>query len=370
MITFHVRSLQIPFKHTVQHAAAQRACAASVWVSAQRGEHVGFGEGCPREYVTGEGIESCLKFYERWFAALAAGCEGLEALRAFVAGERGELDKNPAAWCAVECALLELFAREGEQSVEGLLGLPEPTGRYVYSAVIDNGSLEAVTRHMDRYLGYGLRDFKVKLSGELGEDRAKLARLWERTRAHGVELSGVRLDANNVWAGRVEEALRHLEALGSGFVGVEEPVAAGDVEGMRRIYEATGQPIILDESLRRVEELEGFEGEAGWIINVKVSKAGGPLRAIELVDAAVARGWRVVVGAHVGETSILTRAAQLVARRAGERLMAQEGAFGDRLLAWDMTRPSLCFGAGGVLALEGEAWGCGWGVEVDDAQRG
>jgi L-alanine-DL-glutamate epimerase-like enolase superfamily enzyme len=80
-----------------------------------------------------------------------------------------------------------------------------------------------------------------------------------------------------------------------------------------------------------------------------VSKMGGLIRAIELIDEARARGIGVIVGAQVGETSLLTRAALTAARAAGDLLVAQEGAFGTFLLERDVCDPPLMFGAGGVI---------------------
>jgi L-Ala-D/L-Glu epimerase / N-acetyl-D-glutamate racemase len=82
---------------------------------------------------------------------------------------------------------------------------------------------------------------------------------------------------------------------------------------------------------------------------VRVSKMGGINRALEVVEAARARGIGVIVGAQVGETSLLTRAGLTVARAAGESLVAQEGAFGTFLLERDVCDPPLMFGTGGVL---------------------
>jgi hypothetical protein len=58
---------------------------------------------------------------------------------------------------------------------------------------------------------------------------------------------------------------------------------------------------------------------------------------------------QVVVGAHVGETSVLTRAGLALATAAGEALLAMEGAFGTHLLERDVCETPLMFGAGGVL---------------------
>jgi L-alanine-DL-glutamate epimerase-like enolase superfamily enzyme len=78
---------------------------------------------------------------------------------------------------------------------------------------------------------------------------------------------------------------------------------------------------------------------------------GGLLRSLEVVEAARAAGIGVIVGAQVGETSLLTRAGLTVASGAGVALVAQEGAFGTHLLSEDVSDPPLMFGAGGVLEV-------------------
>ena len=67
------------------------------------------------------------------------------------------------------------------------------------------------------------------------------------------------------------------------------------------------------------------------------------------LDAARRSALGIIVGAQVGETSLLTRAALTVARAAGDALVAHEGAFGTRLLTHDVCDPPLMFGQGGVL---------------------
>ena len=59
----------------------------------------------------------------------------------------------------------------------------------------------------------------------------------------------------------------------------------------------------------------------------------------------------MIVGAQVGETSLLTRAALTVARAAGDLLVGQEGAFGTLLLERDVCDPPLMFGKAGVLDI-------------------
>ena len=76
---------------------------------------------------------------------------------------------------------------------------------------------------------------------------------------------------------------------------------------------------------------------------------GGLLRSLAIVDKAINNGVPMIVGSQVGETSLLTRAGLLVAQAAKECLQAQEGAFGTYLLQYDICKPSLMFGRGGML---------------------
>ena len=159
----------------------------------------------------------------------------------------------------------------------------------------------------------------------------------------------VRADANNLWS-EAEEAIGFVQSLDYPFFAIEEPLGPNQYDQLALMTDELGCRVILDESLLRVEQLAALPGPpARWMINVRVSKMGGLLRSLSVVDAARRSALGVIVGAQVGETSLLTRAALTVARAAGDALVAHEGAFGTRLLAHDVCDPPLMFGQGGVL---------------------
>ena len=55
--------LNIPFNVTFSHASASRESTQSIWVKVTTTRGLtGYGEGCPREYVTGESLESVKRF--------------------------------------------------------------------------------------------------------------------------------------------------------------------------------------------------------------------------------------------------------------------------------------------------------------------
>jgi len=126
--------------------------------------------------------------------------------------------------------------------------------------------------------------------------------------------------------------------------------------------------IVLDESLLRVEQLEGLPDPERWIVNLRVSKMGGILRSIDVAKRAARRGIDVIVGCQVGETSILTRAALPVMHSVGPSLVAAEGAFGTWLLQRDLTTPCLTFGNAGRLDINDVSGAPGLGLVVDPGE--
>lgn len=356
-----ISRLEIPFKVKFRHASAERSRMQSIWVEARRNGLTGVGEGCPREYVTGESFDSAEEFFRNTRDRVIADVHSIDDLRAWQSAHTSEIDTNPSAWCAIELALLDLFARDQQVTVESLLGLPHLRDMFFYSAVLGDGTFRSFLKTALKYRAFGFTSFKVKLSGNLAVDRKKL----ETLRILGLKSDRIRVDANNLWKDH-DDVNEYLTALGR-IGAVEEPVAAGDYDGMRRIAKETGTSIILDESMLRMEQLrEITEDPQHWIINIRVSKMGGLLRSLELAKQARSRSIRIIVGAQVGETSVLTRAALLVAQAAGEALYAQEGAFGTRLLSEDVCASPVMFGFGGRLkpSTFGLRPEVGWGVST------
>jgi L-Ala-D/L-Glu epimerase len=346
VIAVSYRPLRIPFVVGFKHASAERRETSTVWIEARHAQGaIGFGEGCPRPYVTGETVESVIAFLDAYAGEASRSVVDVATLQAWMVDHQAAIDGNPAGWCALELALLDVLARAGSRSVDAMLGLPPLAPVYRYTAVLGDAEGKAFSAMAQTYAAQGFRDFKVKVSGDLQRDAAKLQTL----AALDPLPSSVRVDANNVWTSPVE-AIAALQAIGGSLAGIEEPVGAGQWGALCRIARETGTPIILDESVTRAADLEALpEPASDWIVNVRVSKMGGLLRSLDAIAAARRRGIRIIVGAQVGETSLLTRAALTVATAAGDLLAGQEGAFGTHLLTEDVCDPPLMFGRGGTL---------------------
>lgn len=354
-----IEELKIPFKQTFSHASATRKMTEAILVKAEsENGMIGYGEGCPRSYVTSETIQTANQFFVEKKPEVI-NVDNVYDIRKYVQENDVLISKNPAAWCAIELALFDLLGKENGQSMEALLCIPELSGIFQYTAVLGTIELESYKKQLQQYVHTGFKDYKIKVSGELDKDKQKIDALREL----GAKIR-VRLDANNLWEA-AEEAIDYIKALDYPFFAIEEPLKANDYNGCQFIYAALSIPIILDESFLKIEQFEYIaDFPDNWIINLRISKMGGILRSLAITEKANSLGVPVIIGAQVGETSILTRAALTVANAYRDILLAQEGAFGTHLLENDITEYPIMFGKAGELKSNLLGNGLGLSIKV------
>jgi L-alanine-DL-glutamate epimerase-like enolase superfamily enzyme/pimeloyl-ACP methyl ester carboxylesterase len=372
--------LRLKLKTIIRHAAATRNEGESIWVQAKRNENMGYGEGCPRIYVAGDELDASIAWIKNNLSSGKVNIETLEDLKQWAERNEKEIDNYPSAWCAVEMAVLDLLSRERGCTVEKLLGLDDGKLCGRYTAVLGDDKKWKYTTLVDKYLIRGFSDFKIKLSGNLERDIEKLDILEELSVQHCAGPIRVRLDANNLWKDRCDEAIKYIMTLGNGRAfAMEEPVGARNAEDISKFSTATGLPVILDESLCTLADLSLYRNiEGEFIADIKVSRVGGLIRTLKMIEELKKMGWPVIIGCHVGETSLLTRAALVASSAAGESLIAHEGAFGDYLVEREPAKPMLKFGRQGLLDLRfpyylktvqglqvipAENWNIGFGME-------
>ncbi len=200
---------------------------------------------------------------------------------------------------ALDCALWELEARLAGCSVAELAGLspaPVTTVRTVSIGAPAQMAQEAAT----------LADFPVvKVKLDATDPVARVA-------AVRAALPAARLivDANASWT---PGALRaHAPALaGLGVEMIEQPVPVGLEAAIARSDSPV--PLCADESCLTAADLPRLA--AFSLVNVKLDKAGGLTAALELAQAAQARGLGLMVGCMLG-TSLAIAPASLIATEA------------------------------------------------------
>ena len=294
IVEIRLNSLEIPFRVEFSHSSASQNVTSSAWVTVISGQYTGYGESCPRPYVTGETMKSVQSFFETHKINIQETICDLTSLRSWVKDHRNDIDENPAGWCAVELALLDLLAQEEKQSVEQLLGLPELIGDFQYTAVLGDNKIEQFAQQVDQYVAMEFKDYKIKINGDDERDKEKINYLV------GAKADlRIRLDANNLWQ-KASDASAYLNNMDTDLFAIEEPLIANDYYGLREVANAVNTKIILDESFLREEQYSYIKKDPStWIINLRVSKMGGLLRSLEIVSTARQTGIGIIIGAQV-----------------------------------------------------------------------
>jgi L-Ala-D/L-Glu epimerase len=368
LTAFHVR---IPLRRPVRHASHARTSTDNVLVRCTLADGtVGWGEGVPREYVTGETATGALALLRR--SDLPAQLEPCRDFGAAVAlAERLRLAPVPdddrgiagnAAKCGVELAILDAYGRHFRRPLAAVTRLvaPElhrPRDRVQYSAAITSSDGLKLRLVAWAYRLYGFGQIKLKV-GIAGQD--DVARLRAVRRRVGLAVR-LRVDANEAWP--EEEAVRRIRGLEVyGIELVEQPVRHADVATLAAVRQKIHTPVLLDESLCGMNDAEAAAG-GGWAdaFNLRLSKCGGFIPSLRLAQFAKRHGLGYQLGCQVGETAVLSAAGRHFAAGVGD-LLAVEGSFDRHLVRERLTREDITFGRGGwAPALAGP----GLGVTMD-----
>lgn len=328
-----VSVLSIPFKYNFSHASANRKKSSSVLVEIQRDRYLGVGEGCPREYVTGETIHGAIRWVKSIRNSLI-GITTIASLKDWVLSNESKINKNPSAWCAVETALIDLIGKESGKTVNNLLSIPATTINQKVTAVISDGNIDFVDSLINKCLVFGFTDFKIKLSGNIEKDLEKIAVL----RGNIGQDCTVRVDFNNAFSSKdINAFIQYFENLNYNFSAVEEPFQPYAISAMREIMELFNIPIVLDESFMKAQDIDWINKYDNFIPNIRISKMGGLLRTLSLIEISKQNIGKFILGSLVGETSILSRLWLIVAGYYGELIYASEGAYSTHLLENDIT---------------------------------
>ncbi|VAW39529.1 hypothetical protein MNBD_DELTA04-797, partial [hydrothermal vent metagenome] len=111
-VHIEVMPLRVPLKLTFRHAGASRNEGKSIWIRAKRNGVEGFGEGCPRDYVAGDGLGSSIRWIQKTFPNGEVRFDTFDDVQDWTEQNSTVIDSYPSAWCAMEMALLDLFSRE------------------------------------------------------------------------------------------------------------------------------------------------------------------------------------------------------------------------------------------------------------------
>lgn len=319
IVRLEARPLSVPLTEPFVIASGRVDTTRGVFVIARvsrddGGEAVrGIGEGAALPPVTSTDQPDLLAHVRRAHQALAgqtfAGPSQLEALLDDALGH------DPVARAAAETAILDAWARLERSSVHELLGSGAHEGPFTLTTDITIPIAEP--EHMGalaaRWRERGFRSFKVKVGRDVDDDARALEAI-----ARQVPGSGLRLDGNGgLAAGDAMTLVSICRGLDVTLECFEQPCARDDLEGMARVVALAGCPVVADESVRTLEELDHvIARKAATGVNLKLVKHGGLVAAGRIGRAAQRAGLKVMVGAMV-ETRLGLTAMAHVARALG-----------------------------------------------------
>jgi L-alanine-DL-glutamate epimerase-like enolase superfamily enzyme len=188
--------------------------------------------------------------------------------------------------------LHDRIARRRETPLFRLLDLPKPPA-IATSFTIGIDEPEAMAAMASQIADYPI--IKIKLGSDDDEARVKAIRSARPDAA-------LRVDANAGWTR--EQALAHLGWLEKYNIElIEQPLPREQIEQMGELQKRTSIPIVADESVQTMDDVErlGAAGVKG--INLKLMKVGGLGPALRILRRARELNLRVMLGCMI-ETSL------------------------------------------------------------------
>jgi L-Ala-D/L-Glu epimerase len=291
-----LQEIALPMRHTFTIAHGSTSVQHNLLVELRDGNLAGYGEGAPSTFYS---------------ATVATMRQALEAVRSQI--EAQTYDPPEALWqrmlpllghdrfalCALDEAAHDLWGKRLGQPVYRLWGLQLdhlPLSNYT----IGIDPVEKMVAKLKEFDGWPI--YKIKLGTP--DDLAIVRELRRHTTAT------FRVDANCAWT--VDETLRNARALKPlGVEFIEQPLPAGDWEGMQRVFAQSALPVIADESCQVEEDVDRCVGYFHGV-NVKLVKAGGMTPARRMVVRARQLGMKAMVGC-MNESSVgISAIAQLL----------------------------------------------------------
>ena len=260
------------------------------------GNDEGWGEGTIPPYynIPDEELEA---FWEEKSSSLIPFPDNPAGISAWIG------DEGPApARAALDLALHDRVGKMCGLPLYRVLNLPAP-GMFLTAftiAIADPGKMAQMAHSHPEF-----PIIKLKLGSE--DDISRVAAVREAR-------PDIRIfvDANAGW--KPKEAVRTIKELEPFHLEmIEQPVRGEDIEGLGYVQAHTDIPIVADESLTELKQLEELSKAGVQGINLKIMKLGGLGRTLEIAARARQLGFKIMLGC-MAETSLgVTAMAHLAA---------------------------------------------------------
>ncbi|MGI9533154.1 dipeptide epimerase [Lutimonas sp.] len=290
-----LRTYELKLQHTFTISRQSFDAKNVLIVELKDGVHAGFGEASENPYYN-QSIEEMVN-------ALLAVKNSIESLEHMKPEQFWEqvfplLQGNMFALCALDIAYHDLYTKK-----KGLK-LYEYWNYTIAKNIQTNFTIgiDTIENMLAKMRETPWPIYKIKLGTQ--EDLSIIRALRKETNAI------FRIDANGAWD--VQETLdnaRELKKLGVEFL--EQPLAADNIDGARKLFDASVLPIIADESCQIESDVEAchhlFHG-----VNIKLVKCGGLTPARRMIAEAKSKQMLAMVGCMTESTIGISAIAHLI----------------------------------------------------------
>ena len=359
--TIKIYLLEIPFSFTIDHNLKRRSHSESIIIEVTDcSGKKGFGEGAPRDYVTGETGISIMRDIEKiWSENKIEEIESISDIEKLQ--KRISEHNNPSLAAAFEIALLDLWAKNLSCSVADFFK-KEISSPLIYSAIIPFLSSEKLTEVLHLIKQLEIRQVKIKVG--LDRDIENLKKI----RDFLGDDADLRVDGNRCW--NINEATEKLNAFNQFKISyVEEPLISAHNDKISELSNNIDIPIILDESVCTINDAKKLSRNINperMMFNLKLSKMGGLMNASRIYSFAKECGIKCQLGCNVGETAILSAAGRIFAQT--HSLEYLEGSASAFFMEDDIAVHPITFEKGGKGKAQ-EHYGLGIEVDTDKLSK-
>ncbi len=187
-------------------------------------------------------------------------------------------DIKSSAKAALDMAFVSLLAKEKNQPLFQYLGAKEASTLQT-DVTISLKNPQSMLEDAKLACENGLYILKVKLGPDI-EHAIEVTKSISASLPHAKIL----IDANQAW--HVESSLHFIDETKNCKIElIEQPVSAGDLEGLKTITEYSDIPILADEAVFTLLDAQKvIHSKSADMINIKLMKCGGVTKTIEILE--------------------------------------------------------------------------------------
>jgi L-alanine-DL-glutamate epimerase-like enolase superfamily enzyme len=215
---------------------------------------------------------------------------------------------GPVARAGLDTAIIDALAQLDGLPVRTWLGGPPGPDALETDVTIAIATPEKMAELARGWVARGFRALKVKVGKDLDTDIRALEAI-----GRAAPSASLRVDANAGYSAQDAIALaRACQRLALRVECWEQPCAADDHAGMAEVTAAIDAPVIADESVKTVADVEALlAAPYADGINLKLAKTGSVEAAVRMGRLATTAGLQVMVGGMVETRLGMTAAAHI-----------------------------------------------------------